>query len=203
MAFIPLPDTIEVAMRFLYQGEQAVNVYHVQPGVPITLSELEHWGSVFVSWWDGQIAPNVPSTVSLQTISLVDRSTQFGLGIDYSTGLPLPGGASIPALPNNVTIAIRWGTGLKGRSFRGRTFHIGIGETQVSGNILDPGSLAPLLGAYTQLIDTVDTEGGTLVVASRYQGGAPRTTGVLTPIIGVSIDPTIDSMRKRLPGRGT
>jgi hypothetical protein len=198
MAFIPVPNVGEFALNFLYNGQPAVNVFHVLFPSPPNATELEATCGLFRTWWIGELAPEVTNNASLQYITARDLSTQNSVGIIYNTSLPASGRASVAALPSNVTLAVKWGTGLAGRSYRGRTYHVGLGESQVAGNTVDNTALTNYRDAYTALITAIDNAGGQLVVVSKYTNNAPRTTGIATPITSATIEPNVDTQRRRL-----
>lgn len=202
MVFVPIPNTARCELRYTQDSQLVANIFHVEAAGALTVSDLNTIGSVFVNWWSG-ISSMVAASVSFREIDLRDLTTSSGIGILYNVGLPLSGSGVSPQLPNNNTISIKWGTGLTGRSFRGRSYHIGLMEANVTGNTVDGTFLSDLLLGYNDLITQMTTAGYTLVVASRYSNNSPRVTGVTTPILTASVaDATVDSQRKRLPGRG-
>jgi hypothetical protein len=146
----------------------------------------------------------MPNTGGLVLVSVRDLTTESGLAIERTTGLPLIGTNASPQLPNNVTVAVKWSTGFAGRSFRGRTYHIGMPENSTVSNQVSAGPLADLNTAYAALIGVPPATDAsmTLVVVSKFHANAPRLAGVTTPILARSINPTIDSQRRRLPERG-
>lgn len=202
MPFIPIPNTARCEMRYTYQDQQVANVFHIESAGSLAVSDLMAMGEALVDWW-GSMATIITNDVELREIDIRDLTTASGLGILYNAGLPISGGLAGSPLPNNVTVAIKWGTGLTGRSFRGRTYHIGITEAQVSGNALESAFSTSLLNGYGALPNLITTAGYTLVVASRYSNNQPRSSGVTTPILNAAYaDVVIDSQRRRLPGRG-
>jgi hypothetical protein len=139
----------------------------------------------------------------LNMLRYTDLSTQTSGGIEYTQGMPIMG--TFPddqGMPSNVTVAVKWTTGLRGRSYRGRTYHIGIPRSCVEGNLVATEYVADLKDAYQTLINRFTQTGGAMVIASRQNNSVIRETGVSTPVTAVSIEHTIDSQRRRLPGRG-
>lgn len=202
MPFVPIPNTARCELRFEQDGQQMANIFHVTKDEPMTVGDLNAIGGALVDWWE-QLLPLVSNTVTLREISLIDQTSANGLAILYNTGLPLIGGDAGAQMPNGTSLAIKWSTGLAGRSFRGRTYHIGFCETHCVGNEVASGHLANLIAAYQFLISTVTTAGYSLSVASRVANGVPRTTGIATPILNASVaDSTLDRQWKRMPGRG-
>lgn len=203
MPFIPAENTVEVQMIFSYQLQVCQNVYHVQlPGEP-TQPDLIDIAEAFKDWWDTNLKPLVSSACALTRIICKDISSENDDAIEYSTGLPIAGTGGANSLPNSVTLAIKWVTGLAGRSFRGRTYHIGLDESQVTGNEVLTTPFNALGAAYNALVPAIAALGYTLVVCSKFSDGAARTACVLTEILGAVADNIIDSQRRRLPGRGS
>ena len=202
MPFIPIPNTVRCELRFTQDSQQVANIFHVWKDEPLTVGDLNTIGAVFVNWWSG-MSSFIGDTVTFREIDMRDQSSVGAIGILYNTGLPITGTAVGAVLPNHVTAAIKWGTGLTGRSYRGRTYHIGLTEGQVTDNELTSLIITDLLLVYNELISDMTTAGYSLVVASRYANNAPRTTGIVTPILTAAFaDVVVDSQRKRLPGRG-
>lgn len=198
-------------MQFIYQGQRCENVYYVEGSAPWTATTLNTLASVFATWWETELEPNVPESLTLDRVLARDMTVEAGPSIEYTTGLPASGDQSVEALPNNVTVAIKWTTGLAGRSFRGRTYHLGLADAGVAANALTPTAHTLLTAAYNQLLNDIVTEDPTwsLVVASFFHGvdvnhdPIPRASAVLTPILTAVVDDIIDSQRRRLPGRGS
>lgn len=202
MPFVPFVNTCRCELRFTQDGQEVANVFHVEGEAPLTVGDLNNIGSTFVEWYE-EFREVVGTGVTLREIDIRDLSSPSGLGILYNTGLPLSGLIASPMMPNNVTVAIKWGTGLTGRSFRGRTYHLGLTEGQCVNSSVDSAFAPPILSGYNALPALMTTNGYTLVVASRYSNNAPRTVGVTTAILNAAYaDTTIDSQRRRLPGRG-
>lgn len=205
MPFIPCNNTAKVELIYLDQGQRVENVFHVLCPTPPDATELNEIAEAFRDWWDVEMQPLTAHDVSLVLILARDLSTEAGTAIEFSDGLPLEGTGAGP-LPNNVTVAVKWSTGLAGRSFRGRTYMVGLPN-----NSIDPDNTNQLLTSYQTsldtafelLIDAMEDAGRALVVASFFHDNAPRAAGIVTVIQAASIDINIDSQRRRLAGRGS
>lgn len=196
------PNAVSVAMRFTQDGQEVENVYHndmTVAGGPLPLDLL---ATAYVAWWNSAIRPLVGSNVVLNSVVVQRLDNATANGIEWTTGLPITGGLGGLDEPMNVTLAIKWLTGKRGRSFRGRTYHIGIQQTQVVNSRITPTFAAAIKGAYTALIAAVNADAAPLVVLSTRANKAPRAAGVMTPILTCSVDTATDSQRRRLPGRG-
>lgn len=202
MPFIPIPNVAQVGMRFTQDNQEVANVYHVAFAGPADAPLLNQIGNRFILWWTSELRPLVSSTVTLREVSVVDQSVENGVGVVTADTLPLAGLNGNNAMPNGTTIAVKWSTGRTGRSYRGRTFHIGLTESQVTANAIENAFAATLRGVYAALVLDLKGDLTPLVVASRYSNNAPRTTGISTEVLAATINPIIDSQRRRLPGRG-
>lgn len=203
MPFVPFPNTAQVNMVCLWDDQRVENVFHVEQATPFDQVSLAVMGALFRDWWDTNLKPIVPSNISLILIALRALDSESAPAIDFTTNLPLAGTATGGnTLPNNVTVAIKWTTELRGRSFRGRTFHIGLREDVVVGSRVDASFVPTLIAKYQALLDDLEGLNAELVVASRISNGNYRTQGVTTAVKGLFVDPIIDSQRRRLPSRG-
>jgi len=203
MARIPTENVAEATMTFLQDGQYLINKHHYKNTAGWDAGSLNNLGTALVEWWDNDVKSIVAPNVSLIAVDVIDLTEDSLLGISVTTGLPVVGTDPSVALPNNVTLAIKKGTGLIGRSYRGRTYHIGLTEAEVTGNTVHGPTVTALLNAYEGLKQPL----GVLIpvdlcVLSEVENGAPRTAGVCTEVTGFGVDPVIDSQRRRLPGRG-
>lgn len=202
MAFTPIPQTAEVALRFLQDGQNVANVWHVIYEGDNTQTTMDTIASNTITTWQTNLRPLVASTVTLLEVSVVDQSVEGGVASLLAPANNNTGTVVSQQLPNGTTVSIKKSTGRAGRSFRGRIYHIGLCESQVDINRLTPAFLTSLNTAYTAFIAAYRSIQCEWAVASLFANNAPRTVGVATPILGVSTDPVIDSQRRRLPGRG-
>ena len=204
MPFIPTPNGIKVCLRFTKAGQQVCNVFHVMGPSSVTVTDLETIAGIFVSAWNDHMKAVTTPDVSLDAVEVVDISTAGGLGIEYTTGLPLTGTSSGNPTPNNVTVATKLLTGRTGRSYRGRSYAVGLSTNNLGTNAQTiTSAMATVLSSFfAELITNLATSDFPLAVLSLFTGGAPRTSGVLTEVNGTSTNLTLDSQRRRLPERG-
>lgn len=211
MPFVPVANTAAVEIRMLQDGQQVENTLYFRLGSTLTPTNLTQLCEDLVTWWDSAYSDEVSSAVELVEVTATDLTSETGPVASFNPSTTLLGALTSPALPNNVSIAVSFRTAARGRSFRGRNYFVGLTESQVTNNTLSDPSAAALLGIYQLLLPV----GGTFtddwiwVVASRFSGidgdgkPIPRDVGISTPITSVVIvDKTIDSARRRLPGRG-
>lgn len=205
MPFIPVADTIQAELIYSWDGQVVQNVLHYKANTGGTQTEQGELGLALVTWFDTVLQPLVVSTLTLNTVRMTDLSSEVAPGSEFAVGLPLSGTlAGGLSLPNNCAIVMSKRTAFRGRSFRGRIYHPGLAESQVTNNALVPATLTSLLTAYNDLVFLAGaTYTYTMQVVSRYSLGEPRITGLATEVTSITSDGVIDSQRRRLPGRGS
>jgi hypothetical protein len=203
MAFIPIPNCVKAELRLSWDNQEVENVFHfITPAQP-TAGDLAAVAEGVEDWWMTNIRPQVPSTVVYREVYATDQTSATGGAFTASGASNSPGTDTGVSVPNNVTIAITLRTGQRGRSYRGRAFHVGLQESQVTNNAVASSTVTVLQTAYSQLMQSANFGGCILGVASRFQNNAPRLVGVCTEVTSVVVaDNIVDSQRRRLPGRG-
>ena len=197
-----VPGLMRIELHFMQLGEHTMNVFWCKSNLNETSATLElELAGTFKNWWDSEISQYVSTQMTLYEI-VVKELKPDGIAVLYTDGLPISGHHTDATLPNNVALAIHWGTGLVGRSRHGRTYQGGFTTDAISGNTCIFASF--LQAAYEALRTTLDniTLNVEFSVVSFVANNAWRTTPLVTPITGVAVENTMDSMRRRLPGRG-
>ena len=203
MGFIPVTNVASVEMIFVILNQRVENVYHcIANTTPITYSGLATLCGAFKDWYNTTGKALSVDNLVLEKIVAKDLTSQSGPAIEYTTGLPQAGTHVATAYPTNVTVAVSFGTALRGRSYRGRIYQNGLSNDRVVANKITSSYQEDLIAGYAALKSAVNTAGWDLAVVSRYHNKAARTSGVATPITSVSVDINLDSQRRRLTGRG-
>lgn len=211
MPFVPVPNTVMAEIRMTLDGQKIENtLYFFNAGGP-TVPNMTVLASDLEGWWVTNCAPLLPIDVTLREIVLTDLTTATGLQVTNALASPAAGTLGQPALPNNVSLAVSFRTAIRGRAYRGRNYIPCLTEGQVVNNTVSGAVVDAWRDAYDAIL-TVVTGGASdyvWAVVSRYLGvdgdgkPIPRTVGNPEGITAVVVvDPTIDSMRRRLPGRG-
>lgn len=197
------PNVAEVTMQFKQDGQYLYNKHHFYDDAGFDEGRLNNLGTAIREWWDTNLKGQCNNLCTLEAITVRDLSEAAGLEIAVTTGLPLVGANPNNSVPNSVTVAVKKATGRAGRSYHGRTYHVGLGSNQYTANTVNATAVTFLRDAYTLLMDplglTFETK---LCVLSEVQGGNWRPTGIATIVTGISVDNVIDNQRRRLPGRG-
>jgi hypothetical protein len=203
MAFIPATNVVQAEMLYVYHSEKCENVLHYQRPGGWSASQMAELGAFLVGWFDLVYDALVVDNLNLRSIRMTDLTTQTSPSIEYTTGLPLTGVKLNDPMPNNVSLVFTKLTESRGRSYRGRYYHMGFGEDQIVSNTVDAAVVTSLTNALIGLMTpTIAGVQAPLVVVSRFTNNAPRSSAVVTPVTGWRTDGNVDSQRRRLPGRG-
>lgn len=210
MAFIPVPATVEVELRYTYLGQKCENTLWFLATDPFGAAEMTQLGETVIDWWVANLAPITNLGVSLREVVVTDMSTATGPQVTVTTDLPQEGDVNEEALPSSTSLVASFRTGNRGRSFRGRNYFIGLSRTQYGGNQVFEAFADALVAAYEALLTAVEGIPWVWVVASRFSGvnpttgrPIPRVAGITTLITTVVVtDLDIDNQRRRLTGRG-
>lgn len=198
--FVPCPLTAQATMQYITNGQRANNIYHFLGTGAWSATLLAALNTYLWNWENTHAAPVRCNNTELTGIYSVDLSSQNG---PYSqlSGV-IAGGETDGPVSNNVTLAVKMGTALRGKSYRGRTYWIGLTDAQLTADKQSVASAAA--GTIVGILDLIRSgsipNGGQLVVRSTRTAGGYRPTGVMTPVTGlVATDFFVDSMRRRLP----
>jgi hypothetical protein len=194
-----------------FDGQRIENtLYFYNAGGP-AVADMNVLGADLEGWWTTNCAPLLPIDVTLREIVLTDLTTQTGLQVTWGISSPVAGTLGQPALPNNVSLAVSFRTDLRGRSFRGRNYIPALTEGQVVNSAVNQSVADDWADAYRAILTVVTNAPSPYVwaIATRFSGvdsdgkPIPRVAGGVQPVTAVVVtDLTVDSMRRRLPGRG-
>lgn len=206
MPFVPVPEVAEATM--VYTGPNSnrmVNVYHFwRPTLGWDPDSLGDLAESLLSWENTYAKDRRSNQITCIGVECRDISVQDSFVVAVAAIPPIQGGGNTPVLPANVTLAVSLRTPFAGRSFRGRTYWIGLPEGSVTGDFVNASSAQNILTAVRALIDVVPQPlNAQLVVVSRFANGQPRAVGVATPVTSaILVDTRVDTQRRRLVGVG-
>lgn len=203
MGFQPCPNIVQLEHVIAASNEICENVYHVKCGSAPSSADLTTLCNTLDAWDVAHLAGARSTQTFAQRIIATDLTTATGARIIKPVSPTRVGSAGGNPLPNNATLAIKLDTGLRGRSNRGRVYHIGITDAALGTGeqVVTSAYAGNIASVYQALITAIAGAGSfQLCVLSRKTGGAFRANGIGTPIISaVLADPFIDSQRRRLP----
>jgi hypothetical protein len=204
MPFVPAEGVITAQMIYERDGQRLENVLNFD--VPDSTMEAtgQELGENLVTWFDTFVKPLLATNISLVRIDLNDASDEHGFAITYTDGLPIQGTLSGSAdAPNNVTVAVKQTTAGRGRAYRGRSFFPALVSAQYAQNTLTEAAANAIQAAWEELISLPMTAGSAkLSVISKWIGGVARVVALVSNVVAIFVDRTLDSQRRRLPGRG-
>lgn len=201
--YIPVPNVLQCNVRYTSAGQLMENVLHFEFNTDFKTAADVLYGYLGSAFW-----PTLRSALSVQLVSngvyMVDLSTSSGGVESYPPFDPAVGLSSIAAAPNNVAYVVTHRTAKRGKSYRGRTYVVGFPIDKVGNSLLSTDSRDSVVSAFNDLRTAAAADGLNFVIVSKYQNGAPLTTGIATPVtVSEGRDLALDSQRRRLPTRGT
>lgn len=207
MVFIPAPNVAQVEVRGTLDSQPVENtLYFLKKAPPITQASLQQLAQAVLDWWDASALPWLPVNYVFREVYATDQSSATGPASTVtSVGQSGSRNPASGVLPNSNTLCISFRTAGRGRSSRGRNYWAGLTRGDVTGNQASAILQGGLRDVYLDLRDLTinDIIPWYWVVLSRYHNKAPRPQGLTNTITEVLIvDGTIDSQRRRLPGRG-
>lgn len=218
MAFIPAVNTAQVSMQFTQSdGEFAENTFYVEGTGDWSEAPMTTLAGDMITWWGtgngtDSYKASQSSLVDLIAVVCRDLTTQTSPVVTVNpSGGPQPGTGSADPIQNGLTKAITARTGLSGRSFRGRTFLVGLTLDDLEAGANNQFA-ADAVGRYVSFMNALpgaisgSFPEAKFVVCSRYHKvgdvpDVPRDTAVLTEITSWgNHDLFVDFQRRRAPG---
>ena len=212
MAPIIAPGVARFALGGTVHGRPWVNIYdmHIESGgIGGRDENVEDQAQVFLNNWIDELANATNPAVILTGCSWVDLDS-----LDGSTGrktaasggriMPHPGTQGGATCSANVAVLVRKQAGSGRGSRPGRSYLVGVGETQTTGNLLTPAYVDQLQEALSLFLSGVSQSGATsiggydshMVVVHVAAGGGVSHTDVTS----LDVDALLATQRRRLRG---
>lgn len=198
----PVTGVARCELLYSWDGQTVENVWFVS-GADNSAGTLAAIADEMMGNWRTLIRPVVSELVVLDRAEVTYLGTANGNSIVRAAPADSNGQETSPPLPNNVSICVKLLTDQGGRAHRGRKFHIGLCENQVTLSHLIEPFRTQLETAYQGWISEMQAAEWSIVIVSYFVNGLIRPTPLVTAVNTCTIDATIDSQRRRLPGRGT
>ncbi len=202
MAFQSVPETAEVVIEYSQHNEEYVNTMAARLPGGYTQADIQALAdavdtAVAASW--RPLQTNECTYVETRVRGL-ESANDLEAFQNAGTG---PGAVAVKSNPGNVTLSIKKGSGLTGRSARGRLFWIGLTQTQLSiiENIVGAVDVGNIVSGVNAVRVAIEVTAWQPVIVSRFAAGVPRPVGVTfnwTTTSAVNND--VDSQRGRLIG---
>lgn len=203
MAFIPVPDTAKATLQWSIAAQVVEITLHFYKTGGWDAASLTALCADLLAWFALELKPILWTSSVLTNINATDQTTISAPSIDAPvvSGGTGANGSTPAAL--NATAAVKFNTALRGRSYRGRNYVPTLPNNQLTSPVELQAALAlAWASAYAALPTYLGGSSSDHVVASRYNAGAARVTGVHTPVTSYACDQSVDSQRRRLQGRG-
>jgi hypothetical protein len=205
MAFIDLPYGIKLVFTFSKDGQICINVMWCTKSSPVAVTSTDLANALLSmqAYWNALRSSIMAGTTATQ-FEAIDWSVSDGAIATNASPTNPAGALGGNNVANNVSMALTLITGQRGRSRRGRSYIVGLGQSDfASANVLSVAAGADIVAAYQVLKTSLNGYNLVPVVASFISDGAPRVSGIGTAITAVGFtDGFVDSQRRRLPGRG-
>jgi len=204
MAFQRVPNTVQVSAVFIQFGQRVENVYDIENPDGVDAAAIVDCADLVANWVVDSYLPALANTLTF--VACEGKNLDIEAGGVHASTIPAGqvGGASVSGEANNVSFCVSLRTARSGRSFRGRKYVCGIPTGQRIGDNLVGGYVTALVGIFNDLIAVLAAADKALVVVNRIVDHVQLLEAVITPVVSAqAVDPTIDSQRRRLTGRGT
>jgi len=203
MAFQPATGIAQAEFRMLWDGQKVENVLNFKSNSPLTAEALGALADELSDAWATHCIPLMSFNAQYESCHVRSLESLTAPATDSFVGGGAVGANPTASMPNNVSLAIKFLTGLSGKSGRGRLYIVGMPRGEVTNNVVS----ATLADAWVTALNAVfDAAAGLTwqpVVLSRRTGGAARAVAVGYAITGIGYtDRIVDSQRRRLPQRG-
>lgn len=203
MAFIPVPNTLQLELRGTLDGQEVENVLHFSKAGTPTTGDAAALASAVDAWWRAGIRTLQSNQFTMREYYVTDQSAADGFVYSMAPAGSAVGADGAVAVPNAIAACVTFRTAARGRTGRGRNYVAGIASQHFASNSFTTALLNALVGEYLELVALASGVGLTWVVVSRYVNKAPRTTGVARPVIATSwVSDVGKSQRRRRPGAG-
>jgi len=204
MPFQRVPNTAEIVIKYLWDAQNVVNTFYAQKAGGYVQSDLDDLSAAVDLWVNDEWLPVLSNNIFYSSTVVRGLDEEFDLISENSTSAGA-GAISGDAVPNNVTLSVKRRSNFTGRGARGRIFIPGIPEDAVTAeNTISSAYAIAYEAALNALEAAFSSASFTGVIVHRVSAGVPLLEAVVFSLIEyVVIDRTIDSMRRRLPGRGT
>lgn len=205
MPFQPVPNAALVVVEGEVDGQQTQTTFGaglVSPAA-VTQAALQTLVDAIHARWVDFYLPQIPAAWTLMKVSGRVLDVEDGVLAEWSDPESIAGELAGAILPNNVSLALAFLTGLGGRTNRGRNYWPIFLESEVVTSLVDVTKAAVIKGIYDAMIGPNAIATGwvwSVISRKQYTPGGP---GRAVPIVATKYNNlVVDSQRRRLPGRG-
>lgn len=203
MAFIPAPNAIRICLQMEWASQTVEICIGILKSTAVSAADLATVAGDMEAWRQAELRPLTSIDVEFKQWYALSLSTSTSPSLIVPIVAANFGVAGSPTVSNNTTLVTTFQTDLRGRSYRGRVYTVGIPTADVVSSVeADPGYSLDLNNAYAA-INSYLTSGFVHCVISYQNNNVMRTTAARTPVTGYRTESRLDSQRRRLEGRGS
>lgn len=200
--YAPAPGVAEFVLQFTSYGDEQLNILdvHHKDGTAWTATQLNAMITTIHSWWSTTGKSQCATDFSLLKIRARDLTTANGSETEQD--VTEAGTATGGAAPENASLAVKKSTGLAGRGFRGRIYHVGLTKTMINGDTVLDTPAGTILASYNSLLTAINAVTNCeLCIVHSQAGNTPLNPRTNTPVLVFHLaDTIVDSQRRRLKG---
>jgi len=203
MTFQAVPNAAQVNVVASLDGTLCVNTYYFTHAASWGMTELQALADAIDSVVGSNMLPIMSPNYDYLRTEARDLRTPIAILTTSDTNAG-PGSKTGFPQANNVALSVKRSSGLTGRGARGRVYI----PVTTNGNLSAPNLISDafhdavlgLLDSFTDIAADIDW---TAVIVSRTgPGTSPAAAVVYTLVEWIIVNYVVDSMRRRLPGRG-
>jgi len=198
--FIPVPNTVEAHLRGTLNGEPVENTLYFHKSGSWDITAMGILNAALALWYRTSIVGSMSEEYQYRESYMVDLTTADGLVHIDNTDAGMLGTVPSDASSNQAAFCVRFSTGRRGRSYRGRNYVPAVPESNVNEGRVLVAYADFIVDAYNILNSYDGLFGAQWVVVSRFALGLPREYGISTPVIGAGYSTlALASQRGRRP----
>lgn len=203
MPFQRVPDTVEIIIKGTMGGQEMINTHYGQMDGGYALADIENLADDVDAWVGSIWLSEMPSNFHYDSTTVRGLNSSIDLEATNSDSAG-NGALGASTFSNNASLAVSRRSAFTGRGARGRIYIPPPAPSRLSDdNHINSDFAAWLVAALDGLDDVISGAGFVPVIVHRVAAGVPLTEAVVFTLIEwVVVDLVIDSMRRRLPGRG-
>lgn len=201
MAFQPAPACASATMTYRsvtgnqFWGQNVLN-FRKADGTAFQQGDADDLATRLQDWHADTLSEIQSASIQLTEIYVRGLASQVDV---FSVLNPNHAGTQVgEAASSKFTIALKFGTGMTGRTARGRVYQCALSESQLEGKSVTVAYAAALIDAW-ELLPSVIGVSYEHVVLSRWENKVKRVTALPQVITSYSLADTIlDTRRKRV-----
>jgi len=203
MTFQRVPHTAEIVIVGERGGQEIVNTFYAQMEDGYALADIELLAETVDTWCGADWRPFNGSDYSYVRTDVRGLDASIDLAASNSDHAGVGAHTASP-LSNNASLAVSRRSGFTGRGARGRIYLPPPSAFYLTDdNHLSAAGSAGIVASLDAMDEAISATGWLPVIVHRVAAGVPLAEAVVFTLVEwVVVDLVIDSMRRRLPGRG-